>query len=56
MMNLINRRKINKIIVEYHFNIISKNESKITENKIIALGYKKKFIDKDCFAFELNKK
>jgi FkbM family methyltransferase len=56
MMNLINGRKINKILVEYHFNYISKNELKIIENKIITSGYKKKFIDKDCFVFELNKK
>jgi hypothetical protein len=29
---------------------------KIIEIKIITSGYKKKFIDKDYFAFELNKK
>lgn len=53
MMNLINRRKINKILVEYHYKVISMNELRIIENKIFASGYKKKIIDKDCSAFEL---
>ena len=53
MMNLINSRKINKILVEYHYSLISKNESRIIENKIISSGYKKKIIDKNCSAFEL---
>ena len=54
MMNLINKKKINKILVEYHFNIILKNELRIIENKIIKSGYKKKSIDKDCVVYELN--
>ena len=53
MMNLINNRKINKILVEYHYSLVSKNESRFIENKIISSGYKKKIIDKNCSAFEL---
>ena len=54
MMNLIKKKKINKILVEYHFNIILKNELRVIENKITKSGYKKKTIDKDCVVYELN--